>query len=111
MIHRRLRIVFAAALIAIALPAAAAPFCTQAKGAQRICQYTEAADCIKRAGELGAVCVPNPGELRSSVGSARYCLVDNDRNASCIYPARQNCETDSIREGSGACVDNPSGTP
>ena len=106
----RFPLILGTALLAgVASAALAAPYCTQAKNGARVCTYTDTEQCARRAGELNALCIANPTELRSTTGSARYCLVNNDHMANCVYTDRKACEVDATREGDAVCLDNVSG--
>jgi hypothetical protein len=93
-------------VVLVAQAANASPFCTQVKNV-RTCVYADAEQCNLRAGELNGVCVANPDELRSTIGSARYCLVNTDRASTCVYVDLASCEVDAGRNGDGACLANP----
>jgi hypothetical protein len=107
MAHRFLLLTPLSALLAMALvcPASAADYCTQVPGQFRQCNFSDPDLCRQRAIELKASCIANPDLLRSSIGSAPYCLIDSDRQATCIYIDPQACEIDAMRDG-GECLES-----
>ena len=85
----------------------AAPFCAEAQGLPKECNYYDATECRKRAAQLNGVCTANPAELQLQPGTGKYCLVDSSRISMCRYADRTTCENDAARQGA-VCIEFPS---
>jgi hypothetical protein len=105
-----------ALLLAMPLPAVAAPFCVYSEALPPQCIYFDPASCAKRATQLGAYCSVNGNEVQLSTALGHYCLVTSGLHSSCIYVDEANCTRDARQQG-GACVksetspDSPAADP
>ena len=72
-------------LLAMPLPAVAAPFCVESESLPPQCIYFDAASCGKRAAQLGATCSVNGNEVHVSAAIGHYCLLTSSLVSSCIY--------------------------
>jgi hypothetical protein len=91
-------------LLALSLPAAAAPFCAQTEEGSR-CIYQRFNACQeaveKAAGKQGR-CVTNQAELKKPVGKERYCVVTDSANQ-CFYQDAKSCQHAASASG-GSCT-------
>jgi hypothetical protein len=92
-------------LLAMPLPAVAAPFCLYSEALPPQCIYFDAASCAKRAAQLGALCSANANEVHVSAGLGHYCLLTSGLVSSCVYVDRANCNRDATRQH-GVCVES-----
>ena len=92
-------------LLAMPLPAVAAPFCVESQALPPQCMYFDAASCAKRATQLGGYCSANANEVHVSVGLGHYCLLTSGLVSSCIYVDRANCNRDAAQQH-GVCVES-----
>lgn len=90
----------AIALLALSLPAAAAPFCAQTEDGPR-CIYQNFNACQKAVGKQGR-CSTNQAELKKPVGKERYCVVTASANQ-CFYPDAESCQHAASASG-GSCT-------
>ena len=95
-----------ALLLAIPLPAVAAPFCVYSEALPPQCIYFDAASCGKRAAQLGAYCSVNGNEVNVSVAVGHWCLFTSGLVSSCVYVDQGNCTRDAARQH-GVCVKSP----
>ena len=95
-----------ALLLAIPLPAVAAPFCVYSEALPPQCIYFDAASCGKRAAQLGAYCSVNGDEVHISAGLGHWCLLTSGLVSSCVYVDQGNCNRDAARQH-GVCVKSP----
>ena len=84
--------------------ASAAPFCVSTQGLPSECIYEDTTSCKARAFQLKGVCTVNAGEILTSYGSEKYCMVDSTRVPQCIYTDRNSCE--SAANNGSVCVNN-----
>ena len=75
-------------LLAMPLPAVAAPFCVYSEALPPQCIYFDAASCAKRATQLGAYCSVNGNEVQLSTALGHYCLLTSGLVSSCVYVDR-----------------------
>jgi len=97
---------FALLLLALPLPAVAAPFCVQTQSVPPQCIYVDAASCNERARQMQGYCSVNEDEVKLSGGLGHYCLLTSSLVSMCIYTDRGICERDAQQER-GACVEAP----
>ncbi len=99
-------------LLAMPLPAVAAPFCVYSEALPPQCIYFDAASCAKRATQLGAYCSVNSDEVHASATIGHYCLLTSSLVSSCVYVDRGNCYRDAAQQH-GVCVefDDRAGKP
>jgi hypothetical protein len=90
-------------LLAVPLPAVAAPFCVESEALPPQCIYFDAASCGKRAAQLGATCSVNGNEVHVSAAIGHYCLLTSSLVSSCIYVDQANCNRDAVQQP-GVCV-------
>jgi hypothetical protein len=93
-------------LLAMPLPATAAPFCVQTQALPPQCIYFDAGSCNERAAQLRGTCSANESEVHVSLGLGHYCLLTSNQTSSCIYVDRGNCERDAHQQR-GVCIDAP----
>ncbi len=79
-------------LLAVPLPAVAAPFCVETEALPPQCIYFDAASCGKRAAQLGATCSVNGNEVHVSAAVGHYCLLTSSLVSSCIYVDRSQLQ-------------------
>ena len=105
-------------LLAIPLPASAAPLCVETDAVPPQCVYYDANSCNQRALQMGGLCVANPNEnsLRMTPSIGHYCLVASGMAALCVYVDQNSCQQDAQRQ-QGACIfaptrpESPAGDP
>jgi hypothetical protein len=102
MTHRSQRLM-RVLLLAIPVPASAAPFCVETQAVPPQCIYYDANSCSQRAGQLGGLCSVNENELHLTPSIGHYCLVTAGMASQCIYADQNTCAQDAQRQ-QGACV-------
>ena len=103
-------------LLAMPLPAVAAPFCVESAALPPQCIYFDAASCAQRASQLGAYCSVNANEVHVQAAVGHYCLLTSTLVSSCIYVDRGSCDRDAAQQH-GVCAqsttlpESPAGDP
>jgi hypothetical protein len=92
----------------LAVPAAASPFCVQVQGLPNQCIYVDGAECQRRAGQMGGICIANEKEIKTPPGPGTFCLAAGGHVVACNYADRQSCNNDAARQHT-ACI--PATTP
>jgi hypothetical protein len=90
-------------LLALPLPAAAAPFCVETQAIPPQCIYFDANSCNQRARELRGFCSANESEVHATASLGHYCLLTSSQVSLCIYTDRGDCDRDAQRQH-GVCV-------
>ena len=86
--------------------AAAAPFCVRTQAIPAQCLFFDAAQCEKRAREMGGICEANIKETPVGINVGHYCLVTSAKASLCIYLDYASCEVEA-RHQQGVCVEAP----
>ena len=92
-----------ALLLALPLPAVAAPFCIYSDAVPPQCIYVDAASCSKHATQLGGYCAVNGSEVHIAPPAGHYCVLTSSLVSSCIYVDLANCTRDA-RQQHGVCL-------
>ena len=90
-------------LLAMPLPAVAAPFCVYSEALPPQCIYFDAQSCAKRAKQLGAFCSVTGNEVQLSTAMGHYCLLTSGLASSCVYVDEALCNRDAAQQR-GVCV-------
>lgn len=91
-------------LLVLGIPAQAATFCVAGVGMQPQCFYDDVTSCRRAATPPSTACIVNPEASLSYYGGSRYCTLNAERIASCIYTDRGQCNRDADN-GAGICID------
>ena len=93
------------ALLALPVPAIAAPFCVVSESVPAQCIYYDAGLCRQAAGQLAAgECVVNQKEVRLTPSIGAYCLVTSTRASLCIYSDLDACSKEANRQNATCTV-------
>ncbi len=95
-----------ALLLAVPVPAVAAPFCVYTEALPPQCLYFDASSCNERAKQLGGFCSANEAEVKVLGAIGHYCLLTSSLSSSCIYVDRADCNRDAQQQH-GVCVEAP----
>jgi hypothetical protein len=106
MMHRFQRLM-QTLLLAVPLPAIAAPLCVESETVPPQCFYYDAGACNQRAAQMGGHCSVNSNELRLTPSIGHYCLLTTGLTALCIYTDENMCQQEARRQ-QGACIIAPS---
>jgi len=87
-------------------PAAAAPFCIEAKGVPPQCWYYDARECKTEAVKEHARCSINPKETMASGAGGSYCIVDSDKRPVCTFQSWESCEDVAAKKNGAVCFQN-----
>jgi hypothetical protein len=96
-----------ALLLALPVPALAAPFCVYNEAIPYQCIYYDAGSCNKRATQINGYCTVNTASVSlPPSGSGRWCLVTSSMASLCGYAAEGDCRRDASRQ-QAACIRAP----
>jgi hypothetical protein len=95
-----------ALLLAVPVPAIAAPFCVYTEAVPPQCMYYDAGSCNQRALQMGGYCSVNPNEQHLTPSIGHYCLVTSGMASLCIYADQTTCQQDAQRQ-QAACIIAP----
>jgi hypothetical protein len=88
---------------AVPVPALAEAFCVTVQGLPDQCIYADAAECQRRAFQLGGVCTANATTIVTPPGPGKFCLAEGGRAVACVYADRNTCIADAQRRHT-ACI-------
>jgi hypothetical protein len=87
-------------------PAAAAPFCIEAKGVPAECWYYDVRECKTAAAKEHARCSVNPKEITVSGTGGSYCIVDSGKRPTCSFQNWGSCEDAAAKQSGSICFEN-----
>lgn len=82
----------------------AATFCIVGPGVPAQCYYDDVKNCVQAAHPPSTYCQINPDADLIYHGSSRYCTVQSDRLAECLYVDRVECNAIAAHVN-GVCFD------
>lgn len=96
-------------LFAIPASAVAAPFCVETDAIPPQCIFYDAAQCNKRAAEMGGQCTVDSSQVQVSTGIGHYCLLTSSKVTYCVFAGRDDCDREAKHQ-QGVCIQAP-GSP
>jgi hypothetical protein len=84
--------------------ARASTFCVAGAAMPPQCLYEDVRGCVKAAAPPNTFCTINPEVGLIYYGSQRYCTVQSDRLAQCMFVDRSQCNQEAYRNGA-ICID------
>lgn len=84
--------------------AQAGTFCITGPGLPPQCDYDDVKNCLQSAQSPSSYCQVNPEADLMYYGPLKYCIVQSDRLAQCLYIDRKECNAVAAQQGA-VCFD------
>jgi hypothetical protein len=91
-------------LLVCGTSAQAGTFCIVGPGLPAQCEYDDVRNCLQSAQPPTTFCQINPDAVLMYHGPLKYCIVQSDRLAQCLYIDRKECNAIAAQQGA-VCFD------